>query len=403
MKNGCILNGDVGSGKSITALAFYYTYECQGMFASSHTDFKPMKNPMNLFIITTVKKRNGGEWEEECANFALGKEPDTNGVTVTIDSWNNIGKYTDVQNSYFIFDEQRAIGSGAWSDAFLTITRANRWIILSATPGDTWMDYCPVFLAHGFFRNRTEFVSKHAVFSRFAKYPKIERFVDTDILERYRSQILVDMPFTRHTTRHIENVHVEYDKELFQRVVKERWHVFEDRPLKDVGELFRVMRKVVNQDPSRLGATMKLIEKHPRLIIFYSFDYELDLLRTLGRTLNIVTAEWNGHYHEDVPDTDRWLYLVQYTAGSEGWNCITTDSIAFYSLTYSYKQFEQAQGRTDRLNTPYIDLYYYVYRSLSQIDLAIWKSLMGKKIFNVKKYATKVWGDDEESGPIIKI
>lgn len=143
-----------------------------------------------------------------------------------------------------------------------------------------------------------------------------------------------------------------------------------------------VARRVVNSDPSRLGETMKLLERHQKLIMFYNFDYELGMLRTLQSTIGIQTAEWNGHKHMPIPATDAWLYVVQYAAGSEGWNCVGTDATAFWSLNYSYRVNEQGRGRIDRLNTPYIDLYYYMLRSASQIDQMIWKAISTKKDFN---------------------
>jgi superfamily II DNA or RNA helicase len=163
-------------------------------------------------------------------------------------------------------------------------------------------------------------------------------------------------------------------------VVKRRWNVFENRPARDAGELSSIMRKLVNTDVSRLAAVLGLMEKHPRLIVFYNHNPELEMLRTLGHLIPI--AEWNGHKHQEIPDTDRRLYLVQYQAGSEGWNCITTDAMVLYSLTYSYKVWHQAFGRIDRLNTPFKDLHYYVLKSDSLIDAAVWQSLKSKKNFN---------------------
>lgn len=373
MKNGCILKGGVGSGKTLTSLAYYLKSE----------------KPRDIYVITTAKKRDSMDWNKEAALLSIGTTKDsTIAGVLTVDSWNNIGRYIDVTEGFFIFDEQRLVGSGAWVKAFIKIAKSNRWILLSATPGDTWMDYVPAFVANGYYKNRTEFIRRHVVYNNFSKFPKIDHYVETGVLEKFRRQVLVEMPYAQHTTRHERIVPVTYDPKIFDLAAKERWHVFEERPIRDVSELFIVLRKIVNTDCSRLGALMELAEKHPRLIVFYSFNYELDGLRTLGKTLDIPMAEWNGHKHEDIPDTEKWIYLVQYTAGAEGWNCITTDSVVFYSLQYSYKIFEQAKGRIDRMNTPYNDLFYFVFRSSSMIDQAIWKALKFKENFSESKYAT---------------
>lgn len=387
MSNGCILRGGVGTGKSRTALA-YYILDCMGRFKiNSRGSFRPMERPRDLYIITTAKKRDDLEWFDEGSNFGLGRSDSIYGTKLTVDSWNNILAYKDVKNAFFIFDEQRLVGRGAWVKAFLEIAKHNRWILLSATPGDNWMDYVPVFIANGFFKNRSEFLQNHVVFSPYAKFPKVERYTGTATLENYRRKVLVEMPYLRHTQRHVQNYVVGYDSELFERAWKDRWNVYEDEPIKDVAELFRVARKIVNSDPSRLGAVLKLLEKHPKLIIFYNFNYELEMLRTIKGTLGVEVAEWNGHKHEPVPTSDSWLYLVQYTSGSEGWNCITTDAMVYYSLNYSYKINEQGKGRIERLNTPYTDLYYYILRSSAPIDKAIAKSLATKENFNEKKFS----------------
>ena len=393
MKNGCVLDGDVGTGKSRTAIAYYVLKECRGgVRVNGHGDHVPMQNPRDIFIITTAKKRNNLDWEEECAAFGLSTKPELShsGVRVTVDSWNNIEKYKDLKDAFFIFDEQRAVGSGVWSKSLIRIAKSNTWIMLSATPGDVWMDYCPLFIANGFFKNKTDFTDQHVVYKRFSKFPQIDRYVDTGILNKYRRDITVNMPYPRHTKRHIQYVSVKHDEVLFKRLWKDRWNVFTDRPLKDVGELFLASRKLVNSDVSRMAAISTLLERHPRLIVFYNFNYELDELRRLGKLHGITSAEWNGHKHEEVPNSDSWIYLVQYTAGAEGWNCITTDAMAFFSLNYSYKINHQAKGRIDRLNTPFVDLYYYILRSNSLIDKAILKSINEKKSFNEKTFVNSL-------------
>ena len=377
LSNGKILWGGVGSGKSRVAAAYYVKVEADA----------------DVFVITTAKKRDSLDWETEFARFGVGKELDaTRAGRLVVDSWNNIAKYSGVRGAFFVFDEQRLVGSGQWADAFIKIARNNRWILLSATPGDTWMDYIPVFIANGFYKNRTEFKRKHVVYNTFTKFPKVDRYVGTGTLLRLRSQLLVEMPFVRHTTRHARVVDVEYDLDLWNQVVKARWNPFKNQPLRDVAELFSAMRRVVNSDVSRLRAVKQMIqERHSRLIVFYNFNYELMLLRSLAidATAAIPTlqvAEWNGHRHQPIPDSESWLYLVQYTAGAEGWNCTTTDAICFYSLPYSWKLWEQAHGRIDRLDTLFSDLYYYRLISSATIDQIVWASLEAKKNFNEKRY-----------------
>lgn len=454
LDNGNILWGGVGTGKSLTAAAYYMKKEC----------------PRNVFVITTARKRDCLDWEREFAKFGIGKESNgTVGGLLTVDSWNNIGKYQSVSDGFFIFDEQRLVGSGDWVTKFLAITKRNRWILLSATPGDTWLDYIPVFLANGFYNNRTEFKREHVVYNPYSKFPKVDRYVSVAKLVRNRNRLLVEMPFLRSTTRICQDIIVDHDKDLLGRVLKDRWHVYENRPLKNVVELFLVMRKVVNSQPSRTNKLKDILLRHSKVIVFYNFDYELEILRKLvekksetisicickkncnedskptkefsicegsswqthlpactklsqpvstpmdhlstasvatltyrsgvnskvgstNTTLNTMCgstfqiAEWNGHKHEPIPTTDRWIYLVQYAAGAEGWNCTTTDTTVFYSLPYSYKLWHQAHGRTDRLNTPYKELYYYTLMSNSVIDLAIRKCLKMKKNFNESRF-----------------
>jgi len=370
LRNGHILWGGVGSGKSRVAAEYYMREE----------------RPRDVYVITTAKKRDTLDWEGEFAPYGIGKEADaTVSGVLTIDSWNNIQKYADVSGAFFIFDEQRLVGSGKWVKAFLKIAKANRWILLSATPGDTWLDYIPVFIANGFYKNRTEFKREHVVYSAFTKFPKVERYLNTSRLNKLRNQILVPMPHPKLTTRHSATIDVEWNDALLQSVIKNRWHIYQNRPIRDIAELFGVMRRVVNSDPSRLGAIINLLERHQKLVIFYNFNYELEMLRRLQEKVTMV-AEWNGWKHEQIPEGDQWLYLVQYVAGSESWNCIETNTIVFYSLTYSYKNWEQAHGRIDRLNTPFTDLYYYTLRSKSVIDAAIWRSLKAKHNFNAAKF-----------------
>ena len=386
LQNGSILCGGVGSGKSRTSLAYFFK-ECGGKIGET---YEAMSDPIDLYIITTARKRDTKEWEGELCPFLISTDTLTSlygdNMEVTIDSWNNIGKYKDVKGAFFIFDEQRVVGSGAWVKAFLKIAKANKWILLSATPGDTWQDYIPVFVANGFYRNKSEFVREHVIYSRFTKYPKIDKYINTGRLIRLRNRILVDMDFKRQTVPHHEDVYCNYDIPKYKDTMRNRWDPFKNEPIINASGLCYTLRQIVNSDESRQVALLEILEDHPKAIIFYNFDYELDLLMDLAYSHALEVAQWNGHKHQPIPDSDRWVYLVQYTAGAEGWNCISTDTIVFYSQNYSYKIMQQSAGRIDRLNTPYTDLYYYHLKTRSGIDLAISKALKDKKKFNESRW-----------------
>lgn len=390
LRSGYILCGGVGTGKSITALGYYYEKECGG-FVSDRGEVFRMTRPKPLYIITTARKRDTGEWLEECERFGLRADD------ICIESWNNVGKFVGVENAFFIFDEQRVVGSGTWSRCFVKIARKNHWILLSATPGDTWTDYIPVFVANGFYKNRTEFVRRHCVFSRFSKYPKVDRYLEVSRLEMLRRSITVSIDYSKKTVPHYEDILASYDEEAYRAVLRDRWDPFEMEPIQNVAKLGYLLRRVTNSDPSRLGIVKELMAKHDRLIIFYNLDCERDILRTLATEVKV--AEWNGEKHEPVPDCQRWVYLVQYAAGAEGWNCVSTDAMIFYSQSYSYKMTKQAAGRIDRLNTPYRDLYYYTIKSEASIDKGIARALKNKRNFNEASFISSFDDPRDRNSP----
>lgn len=386
MHDGCVLVGGVGSGKTFAAIQYFWDHHRE----------------KDLYVFTTARKRDDLDWQDTAILYGVGRDRlvRDDGIIyagkIVVDSWNNITKYKDIENSFIIADEQRLVGSGTWSKAFIFMAKKNPWIMLSATPGDTWMDYATLFIANGFYKNITSFKREHVIYSPYTKFPKIDRYIGTSKLQDLEKRIVVEMPFERHTTRHIQTHYMDYDTEKLDRIIKDRWHIYEERPLNDMAEMLSCMKRLVNTDGSRVELIRDLMDRYGRLIIFYNFDYELEILRGLvgsgepeEGTDGFVSAEWNGHRHQPVPEGDKWVYLVQYTAGAEAWNCVRTDRIVFYSLQYSYKVFEQAQGRIDRLNTPYTDLYYDVLTSKSPIDQAIWRSLQGKKSFNERKFLEK--------------
>lgn len=390
LQNGSILAGGVGSGKTLTSLAWYLTSVCNAASFKKGGSLakKKVKGSPTLYVITTAKKRDSLEWEEEAARLGLSTDPACSftGSSIVVDSWNNIGKYSDREHAVFFFDEQRASGSGRWVKEFLKITRKNTWLLLSATPGDVWMDYLPVFMAHGFFRTRTEFMEDHVIFDRFAKYPKVKRYIGEAKLQRLRRSILVEMPVERHTTRERETVYCDYDRDLYKWVVKNRMDPWTEEPLRDAGGVCRILRKVVSDNDWRSEQAKRILSSNERVIVFYNYNYELDRILAVAESLGLPTAQWNGHRHDAIPAEPRWVYICQYTSAAEGWNCISTDTVLFWSLNYSWRVTEQCEGRIDRLNTPYSRLRYYFLESHSSIDEAVRRSLSSKKVFNERAF-----------------
>ena len=391
MHNGCILVGGVGSGKSRTSLAYYALKEignCKKNDLQKTINYNLKDITSDLYIITTARKRDTLDWESECMPFGFTYNDDSN-IHVHVDSWNNVHKYVDVKGAFFIFDEQRVVGYGTWTKSFLKISKNNRWILLSATPGDSWSDYIPVFVANGFYKNKTDFVNRHAVYSRFSRYPKIEKYIETNRLYRLRRELLVEMPFKRETEQIHLTKYCDYDTETYKTIFKDRWNPYDSCPIEDAGQCCLLLRKLVNLDKDRIRKVKVCLSEHEKVIIFYNFNAELDLLREMLDEEHIPYSEWNGHKHEPIIKGDRWVYLVQYNAGAEGWNCTDTDTIVFYSQNYSYKVMIQAAGRIDRMNTSFSRLYYYHFMSKSPIDRAIEYALRRKKNFNENKFV--VW------------
>ena len=362
LQSGCCLCGGVGTGKSITAYAFYLK------------NYRSRK----LYVITTAAKRDSGEWDKDY--FACGISNFIH--SPIIDSWNNIEKYVSINDAFFIFDEQKAIGNGKWGKTFIKIAKKNKWIILTATPGDNWLDYMNFFIANGAYKNKTDFYNQHVVLSPFCNFPKVEKYINTDRLIFAKDKLLVYMYMNKPAEREIKKIKVDYDMQLYFNTTKFRKNA-EGEPIKNASEYWYRLREIVNSHVSRIETIKQILTEHPKVIIFYNFNYELDLLLDAFKDSEYTVAQYNGFIHEELPQTDKWVYLVQYMAGAEGWNCVETNTIIFYSQSYSYKQTEQAMGRIDRLNTPFTKLYYYFLVSSARVDVLIRRCLENKKDFNI--------------------
>lgn len=368
LRSGSILCGKTGSGKTITALFFYKIYYPN----------------LELYVITTAKKRDTKDWEEEASLIGIDN--------IVVDSWNKICDYTNNTGKFFIFDEQRVSGYSKWAKSFIKIARRNKWILLSATPGDVWMDYISVFVANGFYRNKSDFLNQHVEYYPFSNYPKIKRYHNISKLERLRNTILVKMYPNRITHRNRKYHYCEFDDVLYSDTLSNRWHIYENHPIENPSQMTQVARRIVNESDDRQRCLKEILENNDRVIIFYNYNYELDLILNVCKTVDkdFDISQWNGKIHDELPQSDKWVYIVHYYS-AEGWNCTTSNTIVFYSLNYSYKIMEQAEGRIDRpaSKNANSDLFYHYLVSASSIDRSIMRALSLKRKFNEVAWGEK--------------
>ena len=379
LHSGSVLYGATGSGKSLTGLAYY-------MRCWSHLD---------LYIITTSKKRNAGEWEEEIAK--LGCPPPK-----AIDSWNRLKNYRMVSDAFFLFDEHKVGGHGKWAQSMITIAKKNKWILLTATPGDVWDDYASIFIANEFVKNKTTWNEDFCIFDRISKYPKIIGYQREDVLKNMRDAVLVPMEYQSEKVPipYVIPYKVDHEEEAYVLARRKSLRHPEMRAFRNTSAMFAYMRMNLPDKESKIQALADVLKKEPKAIIFYNFTPEKYEIENAARQVNIPFFQYNGQIKDNVPDGDTWVYAVQYTAGAEAWNCITCRTVIFYSMNYSYKVMTQAKGRIDRCNSPFDELHYYYFISPDfEIDQEILNALTRKEKFNEEALANKHFiGYQEDEG-----
>lgn len=362
MHNGCILCGGVGAGKSLTSLGYIDKVYPSG----------------TVYIITPARKRNTGEWFDDI------RKNDMDETRFVVDSWNNLSKYKDVKDAFFLFDEQKVSGKGTWAKSLIRIAKSNQWILLSATPGDTYDDYATVLIANGFVRNRTTWYDEYCV-TKSQPFFHIVDHKNKDVIDMMIRRIFIKMDY-------------QSDKKRIERVIpiqarsagEEKEILMTHKapgaqmPFTTFAAAIAYVRMNCYDKSKKTEALRKIIEKHKKIIVFYNFLSEKLEIERAAIDANVTINFYNGQRHDPIPDTDEWVYGVQYNSGAEAWNCITTNAMVFYSPNYSYKTMEQAHGRIDRVNSPYECLYYYMLLNELNIDNKVMNALSSKKDFNEK-------------------
>jgi len=130
------------------------------------------------------------------------------------------------------------------------------------------------------------------------------------------------------------------------------------------------------------------------IVVFYNFTKEKEDLIKVMKKLKKKIYEVSGQ-KSDIPTKNDWsdiknsVTIVQYQAGSAGIELQYANVVVFYSLTYSYQDYEQALGRCYR-NGQDKKVTAYRFMAKDTIEMAIFGALRNKKDFNEKLFRKEI-------------
>ena len=131
----------------------------------------------------------------------------------------------------------------------------------------------------------------------------------------------------------------------------------------------------------KLQAFRDLIEStNDRLIVFYSFNAELDSLCEIASEYTNHISIVNGHvknlgYYEKFDDS---ITFIQYQAGAMGLNLQKANKIIYFTPPLSSELFEQSKKRTHRIGQEKTCFYYYL-TCRNSVEEKIYKTLAMRK------------------------
>ena len=395
-----IMTADCGLGKTAMSLVHY----------KAHSEYEG--NWKQLVVVAPASKVRSGDWDRDVREWVpeLLSQPMDNPFHVM--SYERFVKAMDERKGYagydfhnvsFIFDEVHYVKNpkSKRSKAFVNaIKTAHQWIGLTATPmSNGWHDSANYAIATGLVKNKTEFYRLYVVTTMRVMgsrhFPMITGYQNIDSLKKWWSK--VSKPLSREGNVDLPQfidrwITVQVSAEAFQ----EQRRLIAERTLPD-GEMLDSHMKLLaalrrNLVETRGDAIRNILnETDENIVIFYELNAERDLVKKILKEKEYADRtlfEQNGHV-KTLPvagapkPSKKAVLLVQYRSGSAGLNLQYASVTVFMSPTYSYQDYHQARGRTDRVGQTKTPVFYHL-QSLSKTDRVIWDALKAKRDFSEK-------------------
>lgn len=119
-----------------------------------------------------------------------------------------------------------------------------------------------------------------------------------------------------------------------------------------------------------------------RLIVFYNFNAELELLKRIAASLDRPISEVNGQTKDltAYEQEDNSITFIQYQAGAMGLNLQKANKIIYFTLTDKSELFEQSKKRIHRIGQEQ-PCFYYILMCKGSVEEVILQTLEMRKDF----------------------
>lgn len=394
-----IFAADTGTGKTIMALAHYDT----------HAYLKP------LLILAPASKVQTGDWERELQLYFAGRLVPEHEIwsyekfsrVPSVANYRKTGKrgiwleWLAAHPSGFavIADEVHKAKnpqSGAGKRLFETASHADFFVGLSATPlPNGWIDAANYYKIFNFTKNITEFKARYVDIVTYKGFPEIKGYFRKDELKGFWNKIAkplskqtaLDLPPTT-----IVKVPLPSTPE-YVKVQRER--IFGDKFIDNPSALGHALRQsIVAPKVAWLDTFLDGVSDN--VVVFYNYVSERDaVLAMLKKSHKKRTVfRQDGQYHE-LPARDAWeglertITLAQYQSGSTGVEMTYAATTVYFSPTYSYSNYEQSIGRTNR-NGQRKKMTLYLLCAPTTMERDVWEALRNKSDFQEKQWFEKM-------------
>ncbi|MBL0992197.1 MAG: DEAD/DEAH box helicase [Escherichia coli] len=373
---------DVGTGKSYMSIGSYVKSECSKLLiiclAPKVNDFVEDSEIFNLNV-TALNK--GTKKNKELLS-------ESNLVAISFESsWRltELNKWVD-KDTFIIIDESHKVSvskSKVTKFVMGLSKRAKYNYLCTATPVsngklENW--YPQLFISNVFRKPKKEFeqlfVIKQMRQMGSMRFMQITGYRNEHLLEQMIDEASVKY---KRDKGYLPEDYVYKTKKpaMYNKLKKSRLYK-DDNDLRveldNSSKLFNSLRQVshgflngiskqVSKEPfERLDAILET-HNNERVVIFYNYKWEAEMLKQLLDKLKRPYGEYNGSVKDLKPfkNNDNGVVLAQYKSASTGINdFVISNVMVFNSMPLSSTEYLQAKGRTDRHGQDKTPLYYHI-------------------------------------------